>query len=95
MHRRNDIKKIVKYYGLEHQINIWIEEMSELTKELCKLRRNYYEPEYIEHVKEEMVDVGICLDQIKYAFGVSKKWEKKYRNYKLNRQRKRIKKGEE
>lgn len=94
MHRRNDIKKIVKYYDIDCQMDVWIEEMSELTKALCKIKR-YFKPELIEQAKEEMVDVQICLDQLRYAFGVQNKWERKYRNYKLNRQLKRIKEENE
>lgn len=91
MHRRNDIKKITKYYGIDTQMDVWIEEMSELTKALCKIKRYNFKPDLIEHAKEEMVDVEICLDQLKYALGVQNKWERKYRNYKINRQLKRIK----
>lgn len=64
--------KIVKYYGVKNQIPVWIEEMSELTKVLCKWFRRYEELEgditdqLLHDMKEEITDVMICLDQLKY-----------------------------
>lgn len=78
-------------YGVEKQFDIWIEEMAELMQALTKIKRYNFRPDLVENAKEEMVDVEICLDQLRYAFGVQKKWEIKYRNSKLNRQRKRMK----
>lgn len=95
MWRRNDIKKIVNYYGIDKQIDIWLEEMAELTKALLKMKRYFYKEHLVQDVKEEMIDVSICLDEIRYSLGIQKKWENKYRNFKLNRQLKRIKIEEE
>lgn len=64
--------KIVEYYGVKNQIPVWIEEMSELTKVLCKWLRKYDELEgditsqLLHDMKEEITDVMICLDQLKH-----------------------------
>lgn len=68
---------IVEHYGANKQIPIWIEEMSELTKVLCKWVRVYEKtegdiPEDIYMAMyEEIADVTICLDQLKYVMQLS------------------------
>jgi len=65
--------QIVEHYGANKQIPIWIEEMAELTKVLCKWARVYEKnegdiPEDIYMAMyEEIADVTICLDQLKYV----------------------------
>ena len=54
------LKKLVQKYG-DKQIIICIEEMSELTKELCKNLRGYYN---LDNIYEEMADVYITLAQM-------------------------------
>ena len=49
-----------------------VEEMSELTKALCKLYRARTEADAekaVEDIREEMADVQIMLDQMKILFG--------------------------
>ena len=69
--------KIAAHYPTKDQIIIWIEEMSELTKELCKWYRIYDELEtneldrelpvdLLNNIKGEVTDVTVCLDQIKF-----------------------------
>lgn len=66
-------KGILEYYGMKNQTVVWIEEMSELTKELCKFVRscdeNSFEqsPRWLDDLKEEIADVTVCLDQLKFA----------------------------
>lgn len=69
------LESAVHEFGLENQSDQAIEEMSELTKALIKLRRaqkaGINDPRYIENIKEEMVDVQIMLDQLKIVYGYS------------------------
>lgn len=76
------LKIILDHYGIEHQVIIWIEELSELTKELCKYLRN---KEFSDNGYLEITDVQNCLDQMKIAFNYS--IEKQYEdyNYKVDR----------
>lgn len=55
-------------FGSFMQIDIAIEEMSELTKALIKDRR-YCTAETMQAVKEEMADVGIMLNQLALIYG--------------------------
>ena len=85
--------KLFGAWGKETQIRMCIEEMSELTKELCKyLRYKSFEPEKLEKVKENIIeetaDVLLCAQQIQLMFG--KNEVEKEMDYKLNRVEKRV-----
>lgn len=67
------IKYIADHYGTANQTMIAVEEMSELTKCICKCKRypamdKRVEP-YIENIIEEIADVWIMIEQLKYLFG--------------------------
>ena len=60
-------------YGVDHQVDVAIEEMAELTKALLKMRRGAksftdWEAEWAA-VREEMADVNIMLSQLELIFG--------------------------
>ena len=64
-------------YG-EEQINILIEEMAELTQALCKYKRmqsdnkpRATETDILENIIEEIADVEIMLEQIKYQLKIN------------------------
>lgn len=82
--------KIVEHYGYEKQIPVWIEEMSELTKELCKWSRKDLSEELISHIEEEITDVTICLDQLKYLLQFTEDDLMVEYKYKVDRQLDRI-----
>lgn len=92
---KNNIK-IVEHHGVKNQIPIWIEEMSELTKELCKWYRVYDElegditPQLLENIKEEVTDVTVCLDQIKYKIHFLEVELYQYYKFKVDRENKRM-----
>lgn len=71
--RREILSRAVVTFGEEAQLKMAIEEMSELTKAICKLWRTRPEtPEArkaIASIREETADVQIMLDQIKILFG--------------------------
>lgn len=54
-------------YGKDHQINIVIEEMSELTKELLKDKRG---KDNRPQIVEELADVEFVLEYVKIAFDI-------------------------
>ena len=85
--------KLFNVWGEDAQIRMCIEEMSELTKELCKyLRYKDFEPDKLEKVKEniveEIADVLLCAQQMQLLFGKNKVEEEM--NYKLSRVEKRV-----
>lgn len=64
----------IETWGAEAQIAVAIEEMSELTKALCKYLRYYVanQGDYTAiaaDIREEMADVGIMLNQMALLFG--------------------------
>nr|DAR81385.1 MAG TPA: nucleoside triphosphate pyrophosphohydrolase [Caudoviricetes sp.] len=60
--------KAIELYGEKAQKLMAIEEMSELTKEICKDFRGKLDRE---HLVEEMADVMITLDQLMIMYEVS------------------------
>jgi len=94
MERNDALKKIIDTYGNQSQIDIAIEEMSELTKALMKYRRMEAAGSgnmdvWADDVAEEMADVSIMLEQLKMIFKNEFSVDK-YIDYKINRQIKRI-----
>lgn len=68
------IEKMLQKYGKDSQIDVCIEEMSELTKELIKNRRSeIHKNENISlyGIKEEMADVLFMFEYLKKIFGIS------------------------
>ena len=86
--RYDNLNTIIKTYGKESQINVAIEEMSELTKELCKSKRGF---DNLDKIAEELADVQIMLHQLfimlpdEYRTLVTKTYD-----YKIDRQLERI-----
>lgn len=68
-------------FGRDSQVMVAIEEMSELTKELCK---NSKGQENTTHIAEEIADVEIMLQQMKMLFDCAGQVET-FRWYKLER----------
>ena len=85
-------EKCLSTLGCESQILMCIEEMSELTKELCKFYR-YGKSECSEelknHICEEIADVQNMVDEMQYIFGIEKVDE--IRKQKIDRVEKRLK----
>lgn len=69
-------KSLIEKNGSDAQLTVAIEELSELAKELCKYKRY---GNNIDHIAEEVADVEIMLEQLKYIFGFSdsvEQWKK-------------------
>lgn len=58
----------IRTYGYRAQLAMAIEEMSELTKAICKYWR-HQNKETCDQILEEMADVEIMLEQMKIMFG--------------------------
>lgn len=74
-------RRALEAFGAQAQVMMAIEEMSELTKELCKNSRGQ---ENITHIAEEIADVEIMLFQMKMLFDCAGQVEK-FRRHKLER----------
>lgn len=83
------IAKAIEKYGIEPQIDVCIEEMSELIKELCKYKRG--KPNSISNIKEEIADVYIMLRQMKMMFDLSSEDKiQSHIDFKVNRLEERL-----
>lgn len=61
------LEKAIEVYGADLQKQVAIEEMAELTKEICKDFRGKGNRE---HIIEEMADVCIMLDQLMIIYDI-------------------------
>lgn len=80
---RSICRKAIKKYGIENQLIVAVEELSELQKALCKFLRGS-----ITNVEEETADVEIMLTQIEEMFDSNK--IEKWKTNKLQRLEQRI-----
>jgi hypothetical protein len=77
----------LEHYGNGPQVDMAIEEMSELTKELLKDRRG---KENRSDIAMEMTDVYIMLEQLKFIFGIDETELKVNAELKIQRLKNRI-----
>ena len=61
------LERAIETYGKDMQLNVAIEEFSELIKEICKHKRGEGN---IDNIIEEMADCYIMLEQIRIIFGI-------------------------
>ena len=61
------LRQAIEAYGAEAQLNVAIEEFSELIKEICKHKRHV---DNTKAIIEEMADCYIMLEQMKMIFGL-------------------------
>ena len=79
-------RAIANFYGLDSQSLIAIEEMSELTKELCKDQRGY---DRNKDIIEELADVSIMIEQLIALYECEKEVSDMI-DFKVNRQLRRM-----
>ena len=89
----NVLKEAILTYGISSQVDMAIEEMSELTKALCKERRAQLQPgkhaEAQANVIEEIADVAIMLEQLLIIFDKDNEIQKEV-DYKIDRLEQRL-----
>lgn len=61
------LEKAIETYGKDMQLNVAIEEFSELIKEICKHKRG---EDNRDNIIEEMADCYIMLEQLGVIFGI-------------------------
>ena len=72
----------IRHNGQTAQIDITIEELSELTKELCKFKRGYNN---CDHIAEECADVLICMEQLAIMLCIEDAQVERHMDAKLQR----------
>ncbi len=90
-HTDKRIKSIALNYGYDRQSIKLIEEMAELQKAICKHRESKDKAKTLIEIKEEMADVYVVLEQLKYLLNISELELEEKREFKINRQLLRIK----
>ena len=81
-------KEAIETYGIDNQMNVVIEEMSELTKEICKYKRGF---DNRKNIIEEMADVFIMLYQLQIMLDITDYELVEMAGHKLSRLQERIK----
>lgn len=61
------LQQAIDRYGMDAQLKMVLEEMSELQKEICKFWRG---KDNLEQIAEEVADVEIMLEQVKMIFQI-------------------------
>ena len=56
---------VIDKHGVDAQLTVVIEELSELAKEVCKIKRNIGN---LDHLAEEIADVEIMCEQLRYIY---------------------------
>lgn len=62
------LNEAINTFGEDMQLNVAVEEFSELTKEICKYKRG---ADNKQNIIEEMADCRIMLEQMKIIFGIN------------------------
>lgn len=86
--RRALLDRAITAYGAPAQMDMAVEEMAELTKALCKVKRVSCAAEakaVLENVVEEMADVQIMLDQLRIILGRSTAEAEEYKPERLKK----------
>lgn len=81
------LERAIEVYGKDMQLNVAIEELSELIKEICKHKRG---EDNLDHIIEEMADCYLMLSQLRIIFGIKIVDISKIKLEKLNRLEKRL-----
>lgn len=71
MSRKQLFDLSLQNWGLPSQITMLAEEAAELSVAALHILRKAKEPQALEHLAEEIADVELMLDEIKYYFGPS------------------------
>lgn len=88
---RDILKRAIETYGAEAQLNVAIEELSELIKEICKHKRG---AKNAGAIIEEMADCYIMLQQMEMIFGLGSTVISDAMELKVNRLKKRLEESE-
>lgn len=89
--RSRILQSAIDAYGVDLQMDMMVEECSELIQAICKYKRG--RDDAAANICEEIADVQIVLDQMKLVFDNTAIFQAE--EYKLTRLRDRVKKTEE
>ncbi|QIB68243.1 hypothetical protein Ami103574_02465 [Aminipila butyrica] len=90
---KEQLEKIADHYGKDAQAVQCVEELNELAAAILKYRKRRFSEEF-DHVIEEIADVEIMLEQIKYLYGIGSDFIDEIKQEKIDRQLARIEREE-
>ena len=90
-HTDKRIRKIAIAKGYDTQSIKLIEEMAELTQAIAKHRESKDKAKTIIEIKNEIADVCVVLEQMKYLLNIKDEELEEIKEYKINRQLLRMK----
>lgn len=71
MERKEILERAIDTYGMQAQVDMCLEEMSELAKALLKMRRPGGDiAAKLANIREEIADVQIMIDQMRIIYGL-------------------------
>lgn len=82
-------KQAIALYGIDAQLDMCIEEMSELMKEICKFKRGN---DNCSCIVEEIADVYIMMRQLEIMLGIEKEDIDQAKEFKIERLEERLEK---
>ena len=85
--------QLINHYGIENQLNQLIEESAELVQAICKWKRDNKSENcigFLDNLVEELADVLNLIEQIKLSDAYLEDGINKIKDYKVNRELKRI-----
>jgi NTP pyrophosphatase (non-canonical NTP hydrolase) len=99
---KEKLLKIIRHYGLKHQLRKLNEEVFELIEAIGDYEEDYIRVDCDEnfaqqmknHIEEEFADVMVLLSQIKHYYELDSEKIRKIMKHKINRQLDRMKRGE-
>lgn len=83
--QKKTIERNLEMHGVEYQLLVCFEELSELTKAITKAERYPGDISRVGDVAEELADVSICIETIKMIYGISDENLKEEVGRKINR----------
>lgn len=81
------LREAIEHYGTDVQLTVAIEELSELTKEICKSRRG---SKNISELIEEIADCYIILEELQIIYDINSTALMSMIDYKKERLRRRM-----
>ena len=97
---KDDLHKIISFYGVIPQLKYFQSEVFELNEAIISAEHSRcvgitrdVAPICIEHIAEEIADCMVMLKQFQYYYGIEDKEIEEVMKYKIDRQLERIKEG--
>lgn len=84
------INKSIEHYGVEMQLLVCIEELSELIKAITKAERYTNDETKIDDIAEEIADVLICIEYLKMIYNIDQEEIESWINKKIKRLKERM-----